>query len=83
MPAAPRPSGEAYGVGREVKLARGPLEAGSGAWPAKTQSSTTIVAIAASTVNERRASFVAAIAITKTKIRTVQVISPSIAVRLD
>jgi len=67
-------------VARDVKLAREPPGGGSGARPAKSQTSAVIVANAASIVNECRASFEAAIAITRTRIRrAVQVIALGVA----
>jgi hypothetical protein len=64
---------QAYGALRDVKLARGLPRGGSETRPDKTQTSATIVAIAASTASERRTNFEAAIAITNSKIRAVQV----------
>src|SRR5690349_14431252 len=64
---------QAYGALRDVKLARGLPRGGSETRPDKTQTSATIVAIAASTASEWRTNFEAAIAITNSKIRAVQV----------
>jgi len=68
-----------YGALRDVKLAREPPRGGSGARPARTQTRATIVAIAASTASEWRTNLEAAIAITKTKIRAVEVMPLGIA----